>query len=231
MTNLYWQEDDDNEPVEADDDVVDIVYRIDCKAVPIDHAQALSDALHEALPWIADEDRVAIHSIHIAEAGNGWVRSEDDGLLQLSRRTRFQLRVPAHRIDDALALEGATLDIAGHPLTIGAGNVKKLSKLTTIFSRYMAADDVDDEGRYMEHVYTLLTEKGIKPKKMMAGRKHVIQTANGPLPSRMLMLAELDLDASLKLQKEGLGPGRKLGCGIFIPHKGIEAVNKEQKNR
>jgi len=71
----------------------------------------------------------------------------------------------------------------------------------------------------------------IAPKKMMAGRKHVIQTTDGPLPSRMLMLAELELDASLRLQKEGLGPGRKLGCGIFIPHKGIEAVNKAQKNR
>ncbi len=231
MTNLYWQDDEENEPVESDDDVVDVVYRLDCKTIPIDHAQALCDALHEALPWIADEERVAIHTIHIAEAANGWVRSEEDGLLQLSRRTRFQLRVPAHRIADALALEGTTLDIAGHPMTIGAGNVRKLAKLTTIFSRYMAADEVDDEGRYMENVYELLLEKGIKPKKMMAGRKHVIQTTDGPLPSRMLMLAELELDASLRLQKEGLGPGRKLGCGIFIPHKGIEAVNKAQKNR
>ena len=228
---LYWEEDEDNEPVEADDDVVDIVYRLNCKALPIDHAQPLCDALHEALPWIADEDRVAIHTIHIAEAGNGWMRDEQSGLLQLSRRTRFTLRVPASRVDDANALEGATLDIAGHPMTIGPGNIKKLSKLTTIFSRYMAGDNVDDENQYLEHVYEQLMAKGIKPKKMMAGRKHVIETASGPLASRMLMLAELDQDASLKLQKEGLGPGRKLGCGIFIPHKGIEAVNKEQKNR
>ena len=231
MSNLYWQEENDDAPVEADDDVVDIVYRLDCKTLPIDHAQPLSDALHEALPWIADEDRVAIHNIHIAEAGNGWFRDENDGLLQLSRRTRFTLRVPAERVDDARALEGMTLDIDGHPMTIGAGSVKKLSKLTTIFSRYMAAEDVDDEGAYLERIYNMLMEKGIKPKKMMAGRKHVIQTTEGPLPNRMLMLAELDIDASLKLQKEGLGPGRKLGCGIFIPHKGIEAVNKEQKNR
>lgn len=228
---LYWEEDDDNEPVEADDDVVDIVYRLNCKTLPIDHAQKLSDALHEALPWIADEELVAIHNIHIAEAGNGWYRDENNGLLQLSRRTRFMLRVPAERVDDANALEGMTLDIAGHPMTIGAGSIKKLSKLTTLFSRYMAGDNVDDENAYLEHVYELLLDKGIKPKKMMAGRKHVIETATGPLASRMLMLAELDLDASLKLQKEGLGPGRKLGCGIFIPHKGIEAVNKEQKNR
>ena len=231
MSNLYWQEEDDDAPVEADDDVVDIVYRLACKTLPIDHAQPLSDALHEALPWIADEDRVAIHSIHIAEAGNGWLRDENGGLLQLSRRTRFTLRVPVERVDDAKTLEGMTLDIAGHPMTIGNSSTKKLSKLTTIFSRYMAAEDVDNEGAYLERIYNMLMEKGIKPKKMIAGRKHVIQTTEGPLPNRMLMLAELDIDASLKLQKEGLGPGRKLGCGIFIPHKGIEAVNKEQKNR
>ena len=228
---LYWQEDDDKQPAEADDDVVDIIYRLNCTTLPIDHAQALSDALHDALPWIADEDRVAIHTIHIAESGNGWYRDEHNGLLQLSRRTRFSLRVPANRVEDASRLEGTTLDIAGHPMTIGPGNIKKLSKLTTIFSRYMASDNVDDENQYLEQVYKLLMAKDIKPKKMMAGRKHVIQTTQGPLASRMLMLAELDQDASLRLQKEGLGPGRKLGCGIFIPHKGIEAVNKEQKNR
>lgn len=228
---LYWQEDDDNEPVERDDDVVDLVYRINCKALPIDHAQALSDALHEALPWIADEERVAIHNIHIAEEGNGWYRDENNGLLQLSRRTRFQLRVPEHRIDDARSLEGKTLDVDGHAMTIGPANLRKLSKSTTLFSRYMAAPEVDDENTYLEYVYNLLAEKAIKPKKMMAGRKHVIDTTEGPLPNRMLMLAELEPDAALVLQKDGLGPGRKLGCGIFIPHKGIEAVNKAQKNR
>ena len=228
---LYWEEDKETlDEEDAENEVVDLIFKLNCKTLPVDHAQALSDALHQALPWIADEENVAIHSIHIAESGNGWYRPEGE-LLQLSRRTRFTLRVPEHRIDDARALKGQQLDIAGHPLTLGDSSIRKLSKLTTLFSRYMADENAEDETVYMESVYQQLLEKDIKPKKMMAGRRHTIISNEGPLESRMLMLAELELDAAMKLQKEGLGPGRKLGCGIFIPHKGIEAVNKEQKNR
>ena len=30
----------------------------------------------------------------------------------------------------------------------------------------------------------------------------------------------------MKLQEKGLGNGREMGFGIFLPHKGIEAVKK-----
>jgi CRISPR/Cas system CSM-associated protein Csm4 (group 5 of RAMP superfamily) len=40
------------------------------------------------------------------------------------------------------------------------------------------------------------------------------------------MLASLTPDESLRLQQHGLGPHRTMGCGIFIPHKGIDAVKK-----
>jgi hypothetical protein len=59
---------------------------------------------------------------------------------------------------------------------------------------------------------------------MMTGLPHQISTKNGELQSRTLMLANLDINDSVRLQQFGLGPGRKLGCGIFLPHKGIEAV-------
>ncbi len=42
--------------------------------------------------------------------------------------------------------------------------------------------------------------------------------------ARSLMVAALSADASLALQQRGLGDGRLLGCGLFVPHKGIEAV-------
>jgi hypothetical protein len=38
------------------------------------------------------------------------------------------------------------------------------------------------------------------------------------------MVAALPADASLTLQRQGLGDGRLMGCGLFVPHKGIEAV-------
>ncbi|NCA73146.1 MAG: type I-MYXAN CRISPR-associated protein Cas6/Cmx6, partial [Sphingobacteriia bacterium] len=36
--------------------------------------------------------------------------------------------------------------------------------------------------------------------------------------------AVLTREESIRLQREGLGPHRGLGCGLFIPHKGIDPV-------
>jgi hypothetical protein len=42
------------------------------------------------------------------------------------------------------------------------------------------------------------------------------------------MIADLDKPTSLKLQEKGVGEGRHLGCGIFLPHKGIRAVGETE---
>jgi hypothetical protein len=41
------------------------------------------------------------------------------------------------------------------------------------------------------------------------------------------MVASLTVAESIRLQQRGLGSNRLLGCGIFIPHKGIDPVNRD----
>ena len=43
--------------------------------------------------------------------------------------------------------------------------------------------------------------------------------------TRSLMIADLSKEESLKLQEEGVGGEKLYGCGIFLPHKSIDAVN------
>jgi hypothetical protein len=38
------------------------------------------------------------------------------------------------------------------------------------------------------------------------------------------MVADLEAEESVALQQQGLGQGRMLGCGLFVPHKGIDTV-------
>jgi hypothetical protein len=45
------------------------------------------------------------------------------------------------------------------------------------------------------------------------------------------MLADLSAEESVRIQQEGIGPLRHMGCGIFIPHKGIDAVGKAEDDR
>ena len=227
--NLYWQDDNDSpELYRVPDDIVDILFKVRCPALPIDHHQALSDAVQQALPWIVTEEDAAIPAIHVAESGNGWMRPEDpdNEVLYLSRRTRMALRIPGNRLDDARNLTGAVLDIDGALLEVGESSTRPLSKLTTIFCRYLASSQADDEAAFMRSAHEQLSALGIHPKKMLTGKLHRITSHQGPILTRSLLLANLDIEESIKLQQKGLGPCRKLGCGIFLPHKGIDPVRK-----
>ena len=228
--SLYWQDENDNPTTyQVPDKIVDVFYKLKCRSLPVDHIQSLSDAIHTALPWVAAEDEVSIPAIHVAESANGWTRPENaNDLLYLSRRTRMSLRVPKHRVEDAKKLSGQILKIDGCELKVGEPTIRELSKLTTIFSRYVTADEVEDEQQFMQSCHERLTTLGIRPKKMLTGLLHQTKTHQGPIFSRSLLLAELEIQQSVLLQQKGLGKGQKLGFGIFLPHKGIDAVRKVQ---
>ena len=218
---MYWQDEPQASSTSIPDDVVDVVYSIQCLRLPVDHAQVLSLAVQKQLPWFTTEECAALHTIHVAESGNGWVRPDD--FIHLSRRTKLTLRVPKHRIEDAQKLSGKALDLSGHPLTVGASVIRPLSTLTTIFARYIAAPE-SDEQQFLRDALTQLKALGVKPKKMLCGMEKSIVTTHGALRTRSLMLAELSVDESLILQQRGLGLHRMLGCGVFIPHKDIQEL-------
>jgi CRISPR-associated protein Cas6 len=228
---MYWEEEKkDNERYVVPDDVVDIAYNISCRCLPVDHAYALQQALHGALPWLQDEELAGMHTIHVAESGNGWMRPDNaDDLLYLSRRTKMVLRVPRHRIEEAAALSGRNLDVDGHALEVGKSAIRPLSALTTIFSRYIVAEEGADEAAFMQSVAQQLRAMGIRAKKMLCGLEHGIRTPEHLIRTRSLMLADMDVEDSVKLQQQGLGPWRQLGCGLFIPHKDINEVGQKQE--
>lgn len=229
---MYWEDDkDENAPYVVPDDVVDLVYRINCRSLPLDHAHSFSMAVRENLSWIEDEEQAGIHLIHGAESGNGWMRPEDASreLLHLSHRSRMTLRVPKHRIDDAHRLSGQTLDIDGHSLEVGKANVKLLSTLATQFARYVVipeAIDHDDEEVFMAYAAEQLRALDIKVRKLLCGRAHAIRHPDGDLHTRSLMLADLEVEEAVTLQQQGIGQHKTMGCGLFLPHKGIKAVHK-----
>jgi len=227
---MYWQEDNDSTAYTVPERSVDLVFSISCRTLPVDHLYSLSQGIQAMLPWFSDEQGAGLHPIHVADSGNGWQRPEQaDELLHLSRRTRLVLRMPGERIDETIeTLIGRTLDIDGHALSIEKVSRRPLSTITTLFSRYIVTEEDDNEPLFLENTARLLGDMGITPRKMLPGRKHIIRTPDGDVITRSLMLAELDIDESVRLQEQGLGPRRHLGCGIFIPHKDIREVKQQQ---
>jgi len=203
------------------DEVVDAVFAIECRSLPVDHAWALSAAIQAALPWFAGEPQAGLHTVHGAASGAGWQRPEgEDALLQLSRRAKLVLRLPAHRAEEASALVGRTLQVAGSSLRVEKMALRPLSRITTLFSRCVVLA-AEDEAVFVGAATEELGALGIRAQRMVCGRMTTVATPDRTYQARSLMLAGLTLEQSLLLQRSGLGAGRKLGCGLFIPHKDI----------
>lgn len=225
-----WQEASDNDAFVVSDEVVDLSFRTDCRALPVDHAYALSEQICRLLPWIPDEALAAVHPIHVAASGNGWNRPQEspEALLQISKRTRFYLRVPQHRISDAMQIQGKTINVGSHSVELGQAQIKKLVATTTIFSRSISDDQSLDETAFTQWILAQLAEYGINVKKLLCGLSHSLKTSTGTIKARSVLLADLELAEAIKLQQTGLGQHRQIGCGIFLPHKSLAAVGAGQ---
>ncbi len=228
---MFWQEDPREEGFTVPRNVIDLSYQVRCRELPVDHAWDLRREIARELPWIEDEARSAIHSIHGASSGNGWVRPPTDAgsLLQLSRRTRLYLRVPASREADARRLCGRSLSLGEHRLEIGDCQARLMVPADTVFARSVAGDDVDDEEAFTRRLAAQLGERGIAVRKLLCGLRHLIHTPDGEIAARSVLLSDLEPAESVRLQEDGFGPGRTLGCGIFLPHKSLAAVGSRQE--
>ncbi len=204
------------------DEIVDAVFAIACPCLPVDHAYALQQAIQDALPWFAGEPGAGLHTIHGAASASGWMRPEGaDALLQLSHRAKLALRLPRRRLEDAAALLGRTLEVAGWPLRVEKMALRPLARITTLFSRYVVLVATGDETDFLAAADGQLGALGIRPGEMLCGRTTTIATPGRTYRARSLMLAGLTPEHSLALQQQGLGAERRLGCGLFIPHKDI----------
>ncbi len=220
--SIYWREDEDREEYVVPDDIVDVVFDMRCRALPVDHADALYRAISDALPWFDEEEASGLHLIHGAESGNGWERPDDgDELLYLSRRTKLTLRLPKERVEDAGSLSGQTLRVAGYDLTLGRPKQRLLSTHSALHARYVVSDQAEEEEEFLERNVEELKNAGIRFKKILCGKLHGFRTADGEVITRSLFVADLSREDAVRLQKQGVGPGRKRGFGVFIPHKTV----------
>ena len=221
---LYWQEKPEQaQPYRVPDDVFDLVFRLSGSCLALDHAQPLA---HAICAKIGDcHEQIGIHPIRVAESGNGWTRpSGADAMLYLSRRTRLVIRIHRDIHDEVVKLCDTVLDINGQRLAVGACEERRLSTLSTVFSHALVCDAEQPEAEFLGDVSSRLVQMNIAVRKMICGTTRLIQTDRGELFTRALLLADLSPQESVLLQQRGLGEGRLLGCGLFVPHKGINAV-------
>lgn len=196
--------------------VTDIHFELEGNLLPRDHGHALFLELSRLLPWLAEEELAAVHHIHGAETGK-------DNLLILNRRAKLVVRIPASRESDLqTTLTGQTIVVGGFKLAIGKGKSKPLTRHTPLYAHCVTTGSEDEE-TFTRDVIRMLDELKITTR-FICGRRQSIATAEGMVYGYSLMLNDLPVDQSILVQQRGMGGNRKIGCGIFIPHKSTNAL-------
>ncbi len=192
---------------------VDFAFAVSGERVGRDYAGGLYRALAAALPWLDDEPLAGIHPMR-------GLTPCTDGLL-IGGRTRLTLRAPAWRAADCEQLQGAQLEVPAR-LTLGRVSVRELLPYPVLHAK-LVVTGADNEADFVADVERGVAELDIDCQ-MIVGRRGELYAGGERLNGFSLMLHGLSADESLHLQAHGLGLHRKLGCGLFVPHKSIAAV-------
>jgi len=212
---IGWPTDDGVTAPDVDESaVIDIQFDLVGTSVPIDHGFLLFLELSRILPWIATEEMMGIHPIHGA--------ATEHGELMLNRRAKLMLRVPKERVDDVLNLTGHDIKLGANTLKIGQGKSKTLSMHTPLYAHCVTTGSTD-ETIFAADVIKLLDDMNITTR-FICGRRQSLTTSEGVVYGYSLMLHDIPIEHAILIQQNGLGGNRKLGCGIFIPHKSIVAL-------
>ena len=228
--SMFWRENKESEKeFQVPDDVFDLLFRLRGTSLEIDHAYALFEALRSHLD--ADTcDKIGVHGVHMAGSGNGWNRPEQIGaMLPLSRRARLVIRVHRDDSDEVTRITDKTLQIGSQQLEVGESSIRKLSTISTLYARAVCCDRDQSEDEFLARVAEMLNAMNIKVSKMICGKSGEIRTAGKTIFTRALLVADLDPEESVTLQQLGIGDEQMLGCGLFVPHKGIDAVHSVQE--
>jgi len=214
---VSWDQWPEQKPEEYTPRMIDLQFDLVGSTIPADNALLLARATQRILPWLADDPYAGIQLLKGAQTNSG------DTAVHINRRAKLVLRIPQTRVADAETLVGHTLDLNGHTLQVGKMKPRTFLPFSNIYAHFVDTGSGSEE-QFVQDVMRELDGHFQVRCGFICGKQQTLQGPEGILHGYSLMLHDLPPHKSLRLQDEGMGHNRLLGCGIFIPHKSIAPV-------
>lgn len=212
---------------------VDLVFPVFGNTLPIDHGYALYGAVAKRIEWLhgeeAKQERIGLFPVRGTPGG--------DGTLLIGPGSTLRFRLPAHRLPMFLAMAGKLIMVDSHRLQVGVPTVAALTPAATLISTLVLIKLADAKSKeiggivapdaFLAAVRRQLDALGI------AGEPGLLTHDDGPhagLPRRRVIrvkqqthvgystiISGLTAAESVRLQEQGIGGRRQMGCGLFVP--------------
>ena len=216
MEDLEWPQ---TETTAHDTPVLIVSFPLQGKYLPADHGFALYSAITQRLPGLHGVDWLGIELIN----GIPW----DKGVVALrTRGATLRLRLPGGpAFPGVLPLAGAHLHLEGHSIRLGIPVARPLTPASSLYARIVSIKPFTDLEPFLAAAQRQLVQLGIagvlEPPRDGQTRSRRIITIHGRKIVGFSLAAHGLSDAdSIKLQTQGIGGRRSMGCGLFNPIAG-----------
>lgn len=187
---------------------VDLAFRLNGSAVPVDHGYALYAALSRIVPEIHETKIIGVQPIRGIYSGNG--------KLQLSDSSRLVLRLPDEEIRPYLKLAGKRLEVDEHLLSVGVPEVRMLLPVARLRAHLVTIKGFLKEEEFLEAAKRQLQSLDVTCE-VLLGQRRTFRIKEKQVVGFEVTMTGLTAKDSVSLQENGLGGRRKMGCGVFVP--------------
>ncbi len=178
--------------------------------IPVDHGFALYSALSSSLSFLHENREAGVALIRGTFCGNS--------ALDISPRSRLRLLIPENDVDMYLPLSGVNLDIQGSILSVGIPRTMPLRPAPVLYAHLVTTRNGDQFERFESEIARQLRDLGVSCE-WRIGKRKTFQVHKKQIVGYPMLVHGLDAGDSLRVQENGLGGRRKMGCGMFEPFK------------
>ncbi len=211
--------------------MIELSFPLGGTPLPYDHGHLLYRALARVVPWLGEPAQMELAIVPIQGSPHG-------GFIHLTRFSRLAFRLNDSDAEKLLPLAERVLAIDAATLRLGRPTEFRLRPVPGLASPFVAAEHHRHSDEVMEWLKTeflTLDIRAIPTLRLKRGRggaspvgpgrrpfdcpyeRHSRQIEDRSVVGWEVQVFGLTPDESVRLQERGVGPGRRYGCGVFMP--------------
>jgi CRISPR-associated protein Cas6 len=204
---------------------VELDFSILGSSLPSDHGYQIFSALSKLEEDIHRGKWLGIHTLPGFKDGKGNI--------QLVSSPILSLRLPLEKVPIVYGLAGKKIVVGKHSLTLGIPQIRMLVPAETLWARLVTLKLAGSEGKTAEAESFLAgvqrqidaleisgiasLEKATTSAERDPYARRIVRIKDKVITGYGVFVSGLNDEDSLKLQIEGIGGRRHMGCGLFVP--------------
>ena len=211
--------------------IIELSFRLRGTPLPYDHGYPIYRAVAGIVPWVAEPAQTDLAIVPIQGSPHG-------GFLHLTSVSRLAFRLNADDIEKLMPLSDQSLVVEAAVLRVGRPTEYRLRPVPGLASPFVVAEHCrhsDEVLEWLKAEFLTLDIRAVPTLRLRHGRggagpagpdrrsfdcpyeRHHRLIGNDSVVGWEVQVFGLTPAESFGLQERGVGPGRRYGCGVFVP--------------